>query len=848
MKKPVKSRDQLIRELKELHERINLLESVEFNAVTENINSKNEGYCRALLEELPVLICRFLPDGEIMYVNKAYCSFFGKTSEELTGRNFLSMIPEEDRKTVMTSILELTEESPTQSLDHPVIAPDGKVLWQRWTNRALFNKQGKVFAYQGIGEDITCRKQAERTAALHLNYLENIAKIDRIIQRSTDIEQMISDVLDAILDIFGTDRAWLLYPCDPEAEFWSVPMERTRPEYPGAFALGENIPMLHEARVLFREALDRDDVITVDSLDPGAPKETNKMFSTLSQMYMAVHPLSGKPWVFGMHQCSHHRKWTEEEINQFREAGYRFADALSSMIFLRDLRESEERFRAIFDSARDCVFIKDRYLRYRQVNPAMEQLFGLPASELIGMSDEDLFGTEAGIHIRESDSRVLNGETSDEEHTKPVMGVERTFHAIKVPMHDASGEIVGICGISRDITNQKNAKKKRLELELQIQHAQKLESLGVLAGGIAHDFNNIIMAILGNANLVLMDLSTANPAYSNLKAIETAAKRATDLAKQMLAYSGKGKFLIEKISLNEAIDEMINILEISISKKAVIKYHLADNLPLIKADSTQIRQIVMNLVTNASDAINRTSGVISITTGVMDCDSDYLASTYIDESLVDGQYVYIEVTDTGCGMNKETMERLFDPFYTTKFTGRGLGLAAVLGIIRGHNGTIKVYSELGRGTSIKVLFPICDNTNEVADQAGNGIVEHWSGSGTILLVDDEVSILSIGKQMLERMGFDVITASDGRRAVELFRDNSDSIVLVILDLTMPHLDGEETFRELRRLRSDIRVMMCSGYNEQDVTQRFAGKSLAGFLQKPYIFNDLEAGVKKILGT
>jgi len=425
-------------------------------------------------------------------------------------------------------------------------------------------------------------------------------------------------------------------------------------------------------------------------------------------------------------------------------------------------------------------------------------------------------------------------------------GEEVIVEITSAPIFNDRGDIIQIIESCRDITAQKEAEADRLILERQILHAQKLESLGVLAGGIAHDFNNILMAILGNADLVLMDMSTANPAYGNVREIELAAKRAADLSRQMLAYSGKGRFLIEKLNLNEAVDEMTHMLEVSISKKAVIKYHYCDNLPLIEADATQIRQIIMNLVTNASEAIDRTSGVISITTGVMDCDREYLKSTYLDESLVEGQYVYLEVTDTGCGMSDESLENLFDPFYSTKFTGRGLGLSAVLGIIRGHSGSIKVYSELRKGTSIEVLFPICSDSDRLPEDDSSGVEVPWTSSGTVLLVDDEESILAIGKRMLEKIGFEVLTAPDGKRALEVFGECADDIELVILDLTMPHLDGEEAFRELRRIRSDVRVLMSSGYNEQEIAQRFAGKPLAGFLQKPYVLGDLESKIREII--
>ncbi len=502
----------------------------------------------------------------------------------------------------------------------------------------------------------------------------------------------------------------------------------------------------------------------------------------------------------------------------------------------------------ILEASQDHISVVGYDYTYRYVNKAYTDAHGLPAPQIIGMNVADLLGTKIFDKlVKPNLDMCFSGTEVNYESWFSFKETGNRYMAVTyLPLLEKDSNINSAVVISHDITGIKNAELEKQELEKQVQQAQKLESLGVLAGGIAHDFNNILMAILGNADLALMDVSTANPAYSNIKAIETASKRAADLAKQMLAYSGKGKFLIEKIDLNEAVDEMTHILDVSISKKAVIKYHYSQNLPLIEADATQIRQIIMNIVTNASDAIDRTSGVISIKTGAMDCNSDYLASTYIDESLDSGQYVYVEVTDTGCGMSKETLKKLFDPFFTTKFTGRGLGLSAVLGIIRGHKGAIKVYSEPDRGTSIKVLFPSCDCTAVSGEKLNGETEEQWTCSGTILLVDDEETILSVGKQMLQRIGFNVLTASDGYEAVKVFRENSGDISLVILDLIMPHLDGEETFRELRRIQEDVNVIMCSGYNEQEVTQRFAGKSLAGFLHKPYVYRELVSKLRAVL--
>lgn len=406
---------------------------------------------------------------------------------------------------------------------------------------------------------------------------------------------------------------------------------------------------------------------------------------------------------------------------------------------------------------------------------------------------------------------------------------------------EAEGELI-LFGSSTDITDRRRAGEERRKIEQQMLHAQKLESLGVLAGGIAHDFNNILTAIIGNADLALMRVSKESPVVDNLHRIEQAAVRAADLAKQMLAYSGKGKFVVENINLNLLLEEMLHMLEVSISKKVVLRLNTHEHLPLVEADATQMRQIIMNLVINSSEAIGDRSGVIAITTGCMDCDRSYLKDVWLDENLTDGLYVYLEIADSGCGMDRETLSKLFDPFFTTKFTGRGLGMAAVLGIVRGHKGAIKVYSEEGKGTSFKILLPASERPAEVFN--GDVQKDAWKGSGTVLLVDDEETIRGIGGEMLKELGFTTITASDGRQAVEAFRQNP-GIAFVILDLTMPHMDGEQCFRELRLLNPMVKVIMSSGYNEQEVTQKFVGKGLAGFIQKPYRLTALQEVIRGI---
>jgi len=524
----------------------------------------------------------------------------------------------------------------------------------------------------------------------------------------------------------------------------------------------------------------------------------------------------------------------------------------------RALNDSRQQLIDIVDFLPDATFVVDNEKRVLYWNKAMEEMTGVSKGEMLGQGDraytEPFYGERRMnlLDLLDMDREELRakytnifrkGESLYAEAFAPALYGGKGSHiwAIVAPLYNAEGIRVGAVESIRDITELKRVEDERLEFEQQILHSQKLESLGVLAGGIAHDFNNILMTIMGNADLALMRINRESPALENLHRIEQGAAQAADLAKQMLAYSGKGRFVIENIDLNLLIQEMVHMLEVSISKNAVLRFNLHQHLPSVEADATQMRQVIMNLVINASEAIGDKSGVIAITTGCMDCDSTYLKDFWLIENINEGLYVYLEIADTGCGMDREILNKLFDPFFTTKFTGRGLGMAAVLGIVRGHKGAIKVYSEMGKGTTFKILLPASDRPAELFDEASNH--DDWRGSGTVLLVDDEETVRGIGSELLKELGYNVITAVDGKDAIEKFKTISD-ITFVLLDLTMPHMDGEQCFRELRQLKPDIKVIMSSGYNEQEVTQKFVGKGLAGFIQKPYKLSVLKNAILK----
>lgn len=422
--------------------------------------------------------------------------------------------------------------------------------------------------------------------------------------------------------------------------------------------------------------------------------------------------------------------------------------------------------------------------------------------------------------------------------------IKHLHHVMKVTpgVHGAASRVSGTV---QDVTERAQAAEQQRKLESQMLHTQKLESLGVLAGGIAHDFNNILMTILGNADLALSELPDYSPARQNLDDILSAAKHAAELTKQMLAYSGKGHFQSIPLDLGQLVQEMTNILEVSVSKKTTLQKEFEPELPAVRMDAGQMRQVVMNLILNASEAIDEAESVIKIRTGVNDYTSEQLNSGYIEEELPAGRYVFLEVQDTGSGMDEETLTRLFDPFFTTKFTGRGLGLASVLGIVRGHRGTIHVSSTLGKGSTFTVLLPAVDEpAHNLPRQTPDS--KPWSGSGTLLIVDDEPTVLKVGKMMLNRFGFEVETARDGRDAIDLIQQNPSKYSAIILDMTMPRLDGPGVISELNRLQIKVPVILSSGYNSTEIAGRFSDGTVSAFIQKPYQLNSLRDTIRKVL--
>ncbi len=513
------------------------------------------------------------------------------------------------------------------------------------------------------------------------------------------------------------------------------------------------------------------------------------------------------------------------------------ADLTAQKAQERALRESEERFRIMWEASPVGIRLTDAAGRSLYANPRMLEMFDCTWDDFANerwrahIHPEDrervaMEGRDSVVNVRDKrvDYRVVRPDGR-------VRYVRATVAVLRAP----DGSFAGHVGALEDLTDETEARQEKERLEQQMQQAQKLESLGVLAGGIAHDFNNLLVGVLTNANMALMDLPPDSPVYETVSDIERAAQRAADLTRQLLAYSGKGRLLIEPLSLSELAVEMTQLLRTVVSKRASLHLELQHDLPLVRGDATQLRQVVMNLITNASDSLGDGDGNILLRTRLEEIGADTPAMILFGGPLAPGAHVVLEVADTGAGMDEDTVRKIFDPFFTTKFTGRGLGLAATIGILRGHHGAVAVRSAPGRGTTFSLYFPV---TSVVRSAAVRGMPSEVTGHGSILVVDDDDGVRAVARSLLQRQGFQVLSATNGREALEMYAEHRDQVRAILLDLTMPIMGGEETLRRLRAADPLVRVVIMSGYSDVDVEGTFSGAGLSGFLQKPFRADDV----------
>jgi two-component system, cell cycle sensor histidine kinase and response regulator CckA len=505
------------------------------------------------------------------------------------------------------------------------------------------------------------------------------------------------------------------------------------------------------------------------------------------------------------------------------------------------LRVSEAQWRSLVENCPDLVLMIDAAGRVSFTNRAIEVV---ASSTMIGKSVYELAPPHLHEQLRAMCDRVFS---RGEPATLEVSGNGEYSHVAwelrAAPISDG-GPVTRAVILARDITERRAAEHERARMQERLWTAQKLDSLGLLAGGVAHDFNNLLTAILGSASVALLKLPEGGPARRAIETLVSAARRASELTQQLLAYSGRGKLEVRPLDLSEQIRELLLVLNAAIPKQIELHLRLGSGLPSVMADVAQMQQIVMNLVINAAEAIGERSGTIVITTGRQMVDDTFIASLPPGETLQKGMHVSLEVHDDGCGMDPDTIAKVFDPFFSTKATGRGLGLAAVQGIVRSHGGALRIYSTKGRGTSFKILLPA--STSPVETRPAEQAPPRHAG-GTVLVVDDEALLRRAAKQIIEHFGYEALEAEDGRSAIAIFRERARGIDVVLLDMTMPGLTGEETFQELLRIRPDVRVVLSSGFNEMEATRRFGAEQLAGFLQKPYTAEQLAQMLARVIG-
>lgn len=417
-----------------------------------------------------------------------------------------------------------------------------------------------------------------------------------------------------------------------------------------------------------------------------------------------------------------------------------------------------------------------------------------------------------------------------------------TYQRLFVPTGTKNGKPTAVISVLMDITDRKRTEREKERLNAQLLHTHKLESLGVLAGGIAHDFNNLLMGVMGNASIVSSKLELSSPLLKHVQAIEKAARRAADVAQQMLAYAGKGRVERRLVDLSALVSDSSDLLRLSVAGRVELICELAPRLPPVEADVTQLQQVILNLVTNACEAMEGNHGRVRVRTGTTEIDASYLLQCFHGSGVVPGLFAYLEVEDSGHGIDAATLARIFDPFFSTKFEGRGLGLAGVLGIVRGHMGAIRVRSQPGRGTCFRVLLPAKPGAVVSSDEAAQRKPPPATGRRLVLIVDDEELVRETASGMLTELECKVLTANSGREAIEIFRNTDKRIDTVLLDLTMPGLDGTATLRELKSLDPQILVIMMSGYDPVEALTKVRRSERTLFLRKPFSLDDLRSAL------
>ena len=884
----------------------------------EDETTKSKNRYRAVVEDMPAMICRFLPDGTLTFVNGTYCSYFDKQREELLGENFFQFIPKQDQQKVKHHFLSLNPDSPMTTYDHQVISPDGTICWQRWTDRALFDEHGNAVEYQSIGYDITEHKRAEEalreSEERYRSILENIEEG----YFEVDLAGNFTFVNDSLCRIAGYTHDELIgmnnrdyttpetakkmyqvfsktYQTGEPArivdydifrkdgstktlELSASLMANSTGESVGFRGVVRDVTKRKRAEEALRESEERYrslfknnhtvmlliDPKTADIVDAnpaacsfygwGHEELTNKKITDINtltdeQVFQEIERAKSEET---QHFFFRHRLAKDEIVDVEVFSGpivlngkqllYSIVhDITERKQFIEALRASEEKYRTVLEANPDPVVVYDIEGKVVYYNPAFTRVFGWSLGERLGKKMDVFVPEESWPETQKMVSGVLAGKSFSGIETRRYTK-EGKIIPVSISgavLRDMDGNPVGSVINLRDISEQKN-------LEGQLQQAQKMEAVGTLAGGIAHDFNNLLQAIQGYTELLLMRKKEGEPDWRELQEVVRASKRGAELTQQLLTFSRKVESKRRPLDLNQEVGELRELLERTIPKMIDVEFKLADNLKMVNADPAQLKQVLVNLAVNAKDAMPEGGKLLIETQGVR-LDQEF-CKRYAE--VKPGHYVLFSISDTGHGMGKETLEYIFDPFYTTKEVGKGtgLGLAIVYGIIKNHEGYITCYSRPEVGTTFRIYLPTIEPETLLVDlmiaPEPKGVAR--GGKETILLVDDEEFIRELGVDVLGRAGYTVLTASNGENALELYSQERTQIDLVILDLIMPGMGGSKCLEELLNIDPHARVLIASGYSPDGPTKGALDIGAKGFISKPYDTTQLLQLVRKIL--
>jgi PAS domain S-box-containing protein len=502
----------------------------------------------------------------------------------------------------------------------------------------------------------------------------------------------------------------------------------------------------------------------------------------------------------------------------------------------RSLMESEEKFRIALKNAKIFVFTHNYELIYMWIYNPPE---GLTHEMIIGNKDSDFLEKKEAEKVMQLKRKVLITGIPENCQMELIVAGRRCFFNYTIePVFDKNNKVSGLLGAAMDITEKKNVEEELFQV-------YKMEAIGQLAGGIAHDFNNMLAGIMGNAEMLQFKLSNESSLLVNVENILKASEHASHLTSQLLSFARKGQYQRVSVSIHRIVSDVVSILESTIDKKITIEQSLKANPNTVVGDPTQIQNAILNLAINARDAIIKQSGKIIISTETLTLTKDYVEKFRKD--IKAGQYVVISITDNGMGMTDEVKKHLFEPFFTTKEPGKGtgLGLASIYGTVKSHNGIIDVYSEAGTGTTMKIYLPL--SVAELITEEKAFDIRSIDGHGkTVLVVDDEELIRETTLQILSKYGFEVLTAKDGREAIEIYKENMNHIDIILLDMIMPEIGGKETFKELRNINSNVKVILSSGFSAEGEARETINLGVNGFIQKPFRVNELLKKIGEIL--